>query len=218
MITGWKFVSVILGYSAVAAGAVAVGSMLRHRAKGRPTRHARLWLWVHRVAGYAFFAVVVGMAVAMFARLPGYGEVFSTRVGWHVAEGFALIAAVFSKWLVVRVFRSQLSMAPTLGLTIFALVFSMVNFTATVDLLMAAAGPPALTREVAAAEGVTAEKCGRCHSLKRVFAADHTPGEWPALVATMQGRRPGWISRADAAKIVFGLTHDYGPPIADAFR
>jgi hypothetical protein len=218
MITGWKLFSIITAYAAVAAGAAAVGSMLRHRAKGKPARRPGLWLWVHRVAGYAFFGVVAAMAVAMLARLPGYGEVFSTRVGWHVAEGFALTAAVISKWLVVRVFRSQLSMAPTLGLTIFALIFSMVNFTATVDVLMAAAGPPALTREVAVAQDVAAEKCTRCHSLKRVFARDRAPGEWPAVVAAMQARKPGWISRADAAKIIFGLSRDYGPPVTGAFR
>ena len=213
MITGWKLVSIVLAYVAVAAGAVAVASMLRHRAVGKPTRGPRRWLWVHRVAGYTVFGVVAGMVVAMLARLPQYGEVFSTRVGWHVAEGFALTAACVSKWFVVRVFRSQLLLAPTLGLTVFGLIFSMVNFTATVDLLMTAAGPPALAREVATAQNITAEKCTRCHSLKRVFGRDRSPDDWPAVVATMQGRKPGWISRADAAKVVFGLTHDYGPPI-----
>jgi hypothetical protein len=62
-----------------------------------------------------------------------------------------------------------------------------------------------------AARVIFAEKCGRCHHLRRSFETPRPPEQWPPLIERMRSYDVEWISDADAAEIEFYLKGDYGP-------
>lgn len=74
------------------------------------------------------------------------------------------------------------------------------------------AAPPPAPAASPAAEGkaLFEQKCGVCHGLDRATARAESKEKWAQIVKEMQGRRPDWISDADAAKIVEFLAADHG--------
>ena len=53
-------------------------------------------------------------------------------------------------------------------------------------------------------------KCSVCHPLDRPTARKETKEKWTGIVKEMQGKKAGWISDAEAAKIVEYLAAEYG--------
>ncbi len=70
--------------------------------------------------------------------------------------------------------------------------------------LMAAAG--ANTQGKALFE----KKCGVCHGLSLATSRTATKAQWKAIIADMQGKRPGWISDKEAAEILDYLSSAHG--------
>jgi hypothetical protein len=188
-------------------------------------------LWVHRIAGYAFLAIMIFLFAGMLFKIAEHGKVLSARVAWHAAAGFAVVAFMFLKWAVVRPFRGLMKFAPALGMVVFGLAFLVISFGATMDLLdrlspggakgEAAAArhrelphmrPGAAERDpLRAARFVFAEKCGRCHHLRRPLAEPRAEADWAPLIERMRGYDRSWISDADAEEIELYLVDDYGP-------
>jgi hypothetical protein len=225
-----KLLSIILAYVALAAGATAVVAMLFRLSRGGDKAGPAL-LWVHRIAGYAFLAIMIFLFAGMLFKIAEHGKVLSARVAWHAAAGFAVVAFMFLKWAVVRPFRGLMKFAPALGMVVFGLAFLVISFGATMDLLdrlspggakgEAAAArhrelphmrPGAAERDpLRAARFVFAEKCGRCHHLRRPLAEPRAEADWAPLIERMRGYDRSWISDADAEEIELYLVDDYGP-------
>ena len=77
----------------------------------------------------------------------------------------------------------------------------------------ATAPEPAVTAATApAADGKTLfeTKCSVCHGLDRATSLTETKEKWAGIVKEMQGKKAGWISDADASKIVDFLTAEHG--------
>jgi mono/diheme cytochrome c family protein len=76
----------------------------------------------------------------------------------------------------------------------------------------AAPAAPAAAPAAPAADGraVFEAKCGVCHPLDRTTVRQETRDTWVSIVKDMQGRKSGWISDAEAAKIIEFLTAEYG--------
>jgi cytochrome c5 len=77
----------------------------------------------------------------------------------------------------------------------------------------AAPAPPAAAAPAdPAADGrsVFEAKCSVCHPLDRATVRKETRDKWVSIVKEMQGRKPDWISDAEAVKIVEFLTAEYG--------
>jgi len=225
-----KLLSIVLAYVALAAAFTAVVAMLFRLGRGAE-KTGPPSLWVHRVAGYTFLAITVFLFVGMLYKMTAYGKEISARVAWHGAAGFAVVAFMFLKWAVVRPFRGLMKFAPPLGMVVFGLAFSVVNFGATMDLLgrsspggakgeTAAARhrerphmrPGATERDpLRAARFVFAEKCGKCHHLRGPLAKPRAETDWPPLVERMRAYDRAWISDVDAEEIELYLVNDYGP-------
>jgi len=224
-------VSIVLAYAALVLGLAAAVTMLIRLGRGGGGKNGAALLWVHRVAGYAFAAIMAFLFVGMLYKITEYGEALSPRVAWHGAAGFAVLAFLFLKWAVVRPFRGLLKFAPPLGMVVFALAFLVVNFGATVDLL-GNLSQKAAEEEAAAAEHLTlphmrigaaerdplraarfvfADKCGKCHHLRRAFVEPRAATDWPPVIERMRDYDPGWISDVDAEEIELYLVNDYGP-------
>jgi len=231
--------SIVLAYVALAAAASAVVAMLYRLGRGGNAGPASLW--VHRVAGYLFVAIMVFMFAVMLYRLAAYGKALSPRVAWHGAAAFAVMAFIFLKWAVVRPFRGLMKFAAPLGMTVFGLAFVVIMLGATTELLarLGAGEPSAVpvlevvpgeemvkrheemmkmmrpgageADRLHAARFAFADKCGKCHHLRRPFEKPRTETDWPPLLERMRGYDRSWINDADAAEIEFYLNKDYGP-------
>jgi hypothetical protein len=228
-----KIVSIILAYAALAAGLTAAITMLSRmgRSGGKPRTAG---LWVHRVAGYLFIALMTFLFAGMVYRILTYDKGMTPGLAWHGAAGLAVIAFLFVKWAVVRPFRGLMKLAPALGIVVFGLAFVVVNLGTAVyvlDWLAPRRAAPAAAEEVGVAaeepvgtpapgEGVDelhaarfvfAEKCGRCHHLRRPFEKPRPADQWTPLIKRMRSYDAGWISDDDVVTIEFYLTSDYGP-------
>jgi len=73
----------------------------------------------------------------------------------------------------------------------------------------AAPAPWALT-SVAEGKKLFDQKCGVCHDLARAADRKETRDGWVAIVKNMQGKKAGWISDADALKILDFLVAEHG--------
>jgi cytochrome c5 len=64
----------------------------------------------------------------------------------------------------------------------------------------------------AVAEGKTLfeQKCSVCHELTRATSRTETKEKWASLIKEMQGKKAGWISDDEAAKIVEFLVAEHG--------
>lgn len=71
---------------------------------------------------------------------------------------------------------------------------------------------PAAPAASAASEGkaIFQQKCGVCHELSRATSRQETKEKWASIVKEMQGKKAGWISDADAEKIVAFLAAEHG--------
>jgi len=130
-----KDIPLILALGALALGAVAVLSQLWRmgRIGGKPGPAS---LWLHRIAGYIFLALMTFLFVGMlWIKVPAFGGNLSPRDAWHAAAGFAVVAFMWSKWAIVRPFRGLLKLAPALGVTVFGLAFVVVGLVAVFRLI-----------------------------------------------------------------------------------
>jgi len=71
---------------------------------------------------------------------------------------------------------------------------------------------PAAPAAAPAADGkaLFETKCSVCHGLDRVTARKETKEKWASIVKEMQGKKAGWISDADALKIIESLSAELG--------
>ncbi len=215
-----RTMSIVLAYSALALGAIAALTQLWRMGRLN-LKPGAASLWVHRVAGYGFAALVLFLFAGMVVgKIPKFGGDISPRIAWHAAAGFAVVALLLFKWATVRPFRGLMKLAPALGITVFALAFAVVNLTATfivVTKILPRPAPhistftPTTADALAASRFVVAEKCGRCHSLHRVFAPPRPAADWTPVIDRMRGYKPGWIDNADADVIVHYIINPYGP-------
>jgi len=74
------------------------------------------------------------------------------------------------------------------------------------------AAPAAAPAAAPQADGKTLfeAKCSVCHGIDRATSRTETKEKWAELVKTMQSKKAGWISDADASKIVDFLAAEHG--------
>lgn len=73
------------------------------------------------------------------------------------------------------------------------------------------AAPPApAVSPSAEGKALFEQKCSVCHETTRATSRQETKEKWAEIVKTMQGKKTGWISDADAGKIVEFLAAEHG--------
>jgi cytochrome c5 len=94
-------------------------------------------------------------------------------------------------------------------------VRSVVLIVVSVMLLAFAIGcakqePPKPAAPAADGKTLFETKCSVCHGLDRVTARKETKEKWSSIVKEMQGKKAGWISDAEALKIIDSLAAELG--------
>lgn len=123
----------------LAAGAAAFLAMMRLMGRpgtaGDPDKLKRR----HKVFGWLYVALLVPLVYLGSDFVGEMGDGMSTRGVFHLVLAEALVALLFLKLLVVRVFRGLLKSATALGMTLFALTLVVYLITAGFYVLQAAA-------------------------------------------------------------------------------
>ena len=119
-------------FAVALAGAGIAAFMSQMIRMGRPDakRDPGKLLRVHRWAGRLFIVLLVPLAFLGAKFWISAGDSLSLRAGFHVVLALSLLFVVLIKYLTVRAYRGFLRMAPTLGMTIFALMLLVFALSA----------------------------------------------------------------------------------------
>jgi len=117
--------SVISGIVFVLLAGLNPWIMLTNRANSKPS--GRIWMRVHRTVGYAFIAIFIVTVYFMFLRLKGEPDELEPRILLHMSLALTLAPLLFVKILVARYQPpGSRGLLPAIGITIFALSFTVV--------------------------------------------------------------------------------------------
>lgn len=101
-------------------------------APGRSPRAVKIWIQIHRAVGYTFIALFVSFVYFMLLRLKGWTHEPAPRIVLHMALAFLLAPLLFAKVVVARYQKSARGLLTGLGVTIFAMAFTLVAINAAV--------------------------------------------------------------------------------------
>jgi hypothetical protein len=129
-------IKIIIAVALVSVGMAAfVSQMLRMGRPGREGDPDKL-LRFHTWAGRLFIVLLVPLAFLGAKFWISAGDSLSLRAGFHVVLALSLLIVVLIKYLTVRAYRGFLRMAPTLGITTFALMLLVFALSAVFAGLM----------------------------------------------------------------------------------
>ena len=94
--------------------------------RGPTPRSRKVWTQIHRVCGYIFIALFVIFCYFMLLRIRSADEL-SPRVVLHLSMALILAPLLLVKILVVRYQKAAWNLLITLGITIFAIAFTLVS-------------------------------------------------------------------------------------------
>jgi hypothetical protein len=173
-------------------GLAAVLIMLELKGYPKDRIGARGFIRAHKTLGYLFFIIFAGMLYVMIRKVSAYQEDLSPRVVLHIALALALVPLAAVKIIVVRRYRLFTSYLLLVGGTIFLGAFvlngltagyfflhrSDIRYTAITDL-------DAVVLDEDLGRRVVNEKCGKCHTLERVFRTFKRQEGWTETVNRM---------------------------------
>ena len=112
---------------ALAAGLSMLTSIGRAEKKTSPEKLRK----IHRVTGYLFALVLLGLSTLGISIVVGAGDSLSLRAVIHGFIGLFLLTVFFLKLSIARFFRQFLRLMPTLGMAVFVMslvIFSMAGY------------------------------------------------------------------------------------------
>jgi hypothetical protein len=96
------------------------------------------WTMLHRAAGYSFLALFAVLSYFMLLRIKGSPHEVSPRIVLHMALAFSLAPLVIVKVIAVRSQKASQALLCALGITIYAIAFTLVTINVAVHFLRAA--------------------------------------------------------------------------------
>jgi ferredoxin-NADP reductase len=99
--------------------------------RGATPRSRRIWTQIHRVCGYLFLSLFVIFCYFMLLRIRSADEL-SPRIVIHLVLALILAPLLLVKVIVVRYQKSAWNVLITLGVTIFAIAFTLVSMNVAV--------------------------------------------------------------------------------------
>ncbi|WP_339132854.1 MAG: photosystem P840 reaction-center cytochrome c-551 [Candidatus Electrothrix sp. GW3-4] len=183
----------IAGLAATLTGACAMLLMLELR--GNPKKDSKAnqrLVKAHRVTGYIFIVFFLVIVTVMLSKAGSYQEEFSPRTILHISLALLVVPLLLFKVLIVRRFKRFEKHVPGIGLAVFLALFLLNSMTAGYYFLhQSDIGKMALSKEDVAVldekqgQRLVVQKCGKCHTLERVFKSLKTEQGWAETVHRM---------------------------------
>ncbi|MDU9048874.1 MAG: photosystem P840 reaction-center cytochrome c-551 [Candidatus Electrothrix sp. Rat3] len=200
----------ISGLIATLTGACAMLLMLELRGNPRKDSKANQRLIkAHKVTGYIFIAFFIVILGVMLSKAGTYQEEFSPRTILHISLALLVIPLLFFKILIIRRFKRFEKRIPGIGLAVFLALFLLNSMTAGYYFLhQSDIGKLSLSEKDAAVldekkgQELVGKKCGKCHTLERVFKAHKTDQGWTETVNRMVSFDPSSISESQGKQIL----------------
>ena len=96
---------------------------------------ARWWGLLHRAAGYSFIVLLAVFYYFMLLRIKGWADELSPRIVLHMALAFSLAPLLVVKVIAVRSGKASHALLCALGITIYAIAFTLVTINVAVHFL-----------------------------------------------------------------------------------
>ncbi len=123
-------IKILIAVALAGVGIVAFASQMIRMGRLDMNRNPDKLLRVHKWAGRTFIVLLVPLAFLGAKFWAAAGDSLSVRAGFHVVLALTLLVVVLIKYLIVKAYRGFLRMAPTLGMTIFALTLLVFALSA----------------------------------------------------------------------------------------
>ena len=149
------YVKSIMSLIFLAAGIVAVLSMLTLMGRAERKVSGTVLRRTHRTAGIIFFILTLVISFVCIKYLASFGGSLTARPVFHAVLALALFIVLLLKITIVRFYREFLRIVPTLGMIVFVLAFLVVGTSAGYYFLKA---NPVRGQEPPAAEEVQGEE------------------------------------------------------------
>lgn len=149
-------------------------------------------IMAHKVTGYIFIVLFLGILVVMLSRVGLYQEELSPRTILHISLALVVLPLLAFKILIIRRFKRFEKQVPGIGLAIFFALFLLNSMSAGYYFIQESdIGQLTLSEKDAnmldekKGQKLVAQKCGKCHSLERIFKALKDEQSWTATVNRM---------------------------------
>lgn len=173
-------------------GAVTILAMLEFRKKPQNKVYAKLTSKAHKIGGYLFVALFFLMYITMIYRVSTYQEEFSSRVIFHIVLSMILAPLLIMKVLIARRYKFLTANQFAIGIIVFIIAFTLNSLTLGYYFLYRSqAGFISISKydtdilDVDIGRRVVNSKCGKCHTLERVYRAYKSDTEWTKTVNEM---------------------------------
>ncbi len=183
----------IAGLAATLTGACAMLLMLELRGNPRKDSKANQRLiMAHKVTGYIFIAFFLVILVVMFSKVGFYQDEFSPRTIIHISLALLIVPLLAFKILIIRRFKRFENQVPVIGLAVFLAFFLLNSMTAgyyfiqesdIAQLTLSEKDVKGLDEKKG--QKLLAQKCGKCHTLERIFKSLKTDLGWTKTVSKM---------------------------------
>lgn len=198
-------------------GAVAVYTMMARIGKKDISR-PELYTKIHRIAGWSFAALFVGLFIYMLTRLSNYSDEFTARITIHFTLAIALLCLLSIKISVPRYFPNLGKSLFSLGAGVYMLTFPMVLITAGYHIEKLITHEPYVYHgdfdKNFADERLGKEflitKCSTCHVLESILKP-RSEKAWGIIVSRMVALARPRIREGEASQILAYLGKNFVP-------
>lgn len=210
-------VSSIVSGIFLVAGAVALYTMLSIQG-GRKVSNPKLFVLIHKAAGWLFVLSFVVMFVFMLERIEDYWEESAARIALHVTLAVALFLLLAIKVLLAKYFKGLSKNLFPVGILVYLMAFTLVGITGGYYLMRLLSKTPYISHARLAermyderlGKELFITKCSTCHSLDRIMQP-RSIASWEKVVNDMVAIADPRIKPDEAEQILYYLTQTHVP-------
>ena len=183
---------------------------LRGAPKDRPVNAVLIRL--HKIFGWIFTCIFLLLVIVMIVKVSGYTEEVSPRISFHIVLSLALIPLLAIKIIIARRYPRLSQNLITFGPAVLVLSVALSGITAGYYFMhssdlnyvsLAEFDDKILDKNLG--RQVVNQKCGKCHTLERVYRAFKSEAGWTSTINRMASLDAPNISSFDIKQSIHFL-------------